>query len=79
MVHPWYKQHSSFLKPDFSAGTACFWSHSMRTCVWMIPRATMAIVLEEKAAHKRLNPTVTAAYLPPLSLAVAAMAAAAAV
>ncbi len=40
-----------------------------------IPRATMAIVPGEKAAHKRLNPT--AANLPSLSLAVAVTAAAA--
>jgi hypothetical protein len=53
------------------------------TCVGdqecFIPRATimMAIVPGEKAAHKRLDPT--AANLPPLSLAAAVTAAAAAV
>jgi hypothetical protein len=56
----------SFLKPDFAACQCC-WSHSMRTrvCGWsrvFIPRATMPIVLGEKAAHKRLNPA--AANLP---------------
>jgi hypothetical protein len=58
-------------------------SFNAHTCVGdqecFIPRATVAIVPGEKAAHKRLNPT--AANLPPqaLSLAAAVTAAAAVV
>ncbi len=44
---------------------------------WFIPRATMAIVPGEKAAHKRLN--TTAANVPRLSLVAAVTAAVAAV
>ncbi len=70
----------SFLKPDFAAGP-CFWSHSMRTRVWVIKSVLFHAppwrLPGERAADRRLNPT--AANLSPLSLAAAVTEASAAV
>jgi hypothetical protein len=88
-VYTWYIRGISMDIPGYSwlsetrfrSRPVLLVSFNEHTCVGdkesCIPRTTMAIVPRERAAHKRLNPT--AANLPPVSLAVAVTAAAAAV
>jgi hypothetical protein len=92
-VYTWYIRHGGILwyihgyswvsETRFRGRPVLLVSFDAHTCVGdqesrcFIPRATMAIVPGEKAAHKRLN--TAAANLPPLSLAAAVTAAAAVV